>query len=129
MKNKALPERQLQIMQVLWGSSKAMTAAEIMTVSELGINTVQASLRSLIKKNYIKQDEIVYSGTVLTSTYVPVVSEEEYLMMACNGLMEADTSNLVIGAFVRKITDISVLEELEKMIMERRKELKENDRK
>lgn len=95
MKATALPERQLQIMQVLWGSDKAMTAREIVSASGLNINTVQASLRSLTKKEYIKQGEIVYSGTVLARTYLPVVSMEGYLKMVCEELLKADPRRLI----------------------------------
>ena len=125
MKNKALPERQLQVMQVLWGSSKAMTAMEIVAASGLNINTVQASLRSLTKKEYIEQGEIVYSGTVLARTYFPVVSMEEYLKMACEELLKADPRYLI--ATVMQTASIEVLEELEQMIKQRRKELEESD--
>ena len=51
-----------------------MIASEIVkTGTDLNINTVQAALRSLIKKNYIEVAEIVYSGTVLTRSYRAVV--------------------------------------------------------
>lgn len=130
MKSKALPERQLQIMQVLWGSSKAMTAAEIVAATGLNINTVQASLRSLTQKEYIKQSDIVYSGTVLARTYLPVVSMEEYIKMACEGLRNMDPRILL--ATVMQTASIEVLDELEQMILKRKKELeeeKQNDRK
>lgn len=123
MKYKALPERQLEVMQVLWNSDEAMTAADIVNFSDMAINTVQASLRSLTAKGYVKQDKVVYSGTVLARTYIPVVSQEKYLEMACEGLMRANTTSLVMTTFVRKISNIAMLDELEEKIKQRKKEL------
>lgn len=123
MKYKALSERQLEVMQVLWGSDKAMTAADIVNFSNLTTNTVRASLRSMEAKGYVKQDKLVYSGTVLARTYIPAVSREEYLKMACEGLMRANTTSLVMTMFVRKISNVAMLDELEEKIKQRKKEL------
>ena len=80
MNRLALSPRQLQVMEILWRAETGMTASAIVKADEtLQINTVQASLRSLIAKKYIKIGEIVYSGTVLSRSYVPLVSREEYL--------------------------------------------------
>ena len=60
-------------MEILWNSPESMTASAIVQKSEdLQINTVQASLRSLIKKEYIKVEQIVYSGTVLTLSLIHI---------------------------------------------------------
>ena len=69
MAARALSQRQLEVMEALWNSESGMTASEIVRSNdELQINTVQASLRSLVRKKYIKVGEIVYSGTVLCRT-------------------------------------------------------------
>ena len=50
MIKKALSPRQLEVMEALWNSPNGMTASAIVESNdELQINTVQASLRSLIK--------------------------------------------------------------------------------
>lgn len=127
MKTKALPERQLEVMQALWNSDKAMTAKVIEEETDLDINTVQASLRSLTSKKYIEVSDIVYSGTVLARSYSPIISKEEYLQIACEGLLAADTSKLVMGVFVSEIASTEVLDELERMILQRRKELEDKN--
>lgn len=123
MKTKILPPRQLETMEVLWGSSKAMTATEIVNVSDMAINTVQASLRSLTAKGYIRQDDVVYSGTVLARSYVPAVSREEYLKLCCGELMEAGNENEVMCSLLGGINSMDALEELEKLILRRKAEL------
>lgn len=124
-KNKKLSARQLQIMEILWSSSESMTASSIEQQSEdLQINTVQASLRSLLKKEYIKVDKIVYSGTVLTRSYKVIVSRDEYLSMSCEELTKFSSSLAIVANLVEEETDEQLLTELEKLITERKKELR-----
>ena len=59
---KGLTKRQEDVMNILWDAKEPIIASEIVkTGTDLNINTVQAALRSLIKKNYIEVAEIVYS--------------------------------------------------------------------
>lgn len=75
---KGLTKRQEDVMNILWDAKEPIIASEIVkTGTDLNINTVQAALRSLIKKNYIEVAEIVYSGTVLTRSYRAIVKREE----------------------------------------------------
>ena len=68
-----LTKREKEIMEVLWTSPKSLVASEIAKKGGgMSLNTVQASLRKLLKNGLIKVNEIVYSGTVLSRSYVPV---------------------------------------------------------
>ena len=121
---KPLSARQLQVMEKLWEMPEGMTASAIVRSDEqLQINTVQQALRSLVAKNYIKVGEIVYSGTVLSRSYVPVVSREEYLQMSCRQLARLSASSALLANLIREEDDADRLDELEAMIRERRKEL------
>lgn len=86
MKNKQtvntnLTKRDLDVMNILWDSDSPKTAALIVkTKPELTMNTVQAVLRKLLKNNLIQVADIVYSGTVLTRSYAPLVSQEDFLI-------------------------------------------------
>ena len=65
---KGFTKRQEDVMNILGDAKEPIIASEIVkTGTDLNINTVQAALRSLIKKNYIEVAEIVYSGTVPVS--------------------------------------------------------------
>lgn len=75
-----LSGRELDVMNVFWESNNPITAKEITELnSSLSINTVQAVLKGLLKKEYIKVADIVYSGTVLTRSYTPVLNADEYM--------------------------------------------------
>lgn len=128
MNKKALSPRQLEVMEILWNAEKGMTASEIVNASkELQINTVQASLRSLISKKYIEVGQIVYSGTVLSRSYIPTVTREEYLKFSCQKLTELSSSSLVMASFIGNTEDADVLNELEAMIQKRKQELEEGE--
>lgn len=74
-----LTGRERDILSILWNADKGMIASEIVKEREdLTINTVQAILKKLLKRNLIKVDEIVYSGTVLSRSYVPTLTEAEF---------------------------------------------------
>lgn len=128
MSFKALSPRQLQVMEALWNSENGMTASEIVkSHEELQINTVQASLRSLVRKKYIKVGEIVYSGTVLSRSYVPLIQREEYLDMSCKALSELSSSSLLMASLINEENDQKKLDELEEMIKQRRKSLNKGE--
>lgn len=121
---KALSPRQLQVMEILWKAEGGMTASAIVkSDEELQINTVQASLRSLISKKYIKVGEIVYSGTVLSRSYVPLITREEYLEMSCQKLSKMSSSPLLMASLIHGESDGQLLDKLEEMIKQRKKEL------
>lgn len=77
----SLTNRDLDILTVLWNSSKSMTASEITSANpDLKINTVQAVLRKLLKNNVIEVSDIVYSGTVLSRSYAPKISRKDFAL-------------------------------------------------
>lgn len=125
MKRKALSVRQLEVMEILWNADQGMTASEIKNASNMDINTVQASLRGLMSKKYIEVGQIVYSGTVLSRSYVPMVTREEYLDFSCKRLSEFSSSSLVMASLIGSTDNTEMLDELEAMILKRKKELEE----
>jgi len=128
-----LTKAQRKIMDILWNTEKPLSYSEICDInSELNVNTVQAELRRLLKFEYIKVGEIGYSGTVLCRSYLPTMTAEEFqtrcyidemeklnkrpaVELVC-GLLGAEKSNK------QRLKDVA---ELEKMLEEYKKEIKE----
>lgn len=76
-----LTRRDMDILNILWGSDSSLTASQIAQSDEgLTINTVQAVIRKLLKAELIKVDDIVYSGTVLCRSYAPAISADEFAL-------------------------------------------------
>lgn len=121
---KKLSDRQLEIMEIMWEENRPMIASEIVSRGkDLNINTVQASLRSLMKKEYIVMPEVVYSGTVLSRSYKPCVSKERYIAEMCKGIEKYAESGALLASFIEKEDSMEVLDELERMIQERKSKL------
>ena len=121
---KGLTKRQEDVMNILWDAKEPMIASEIVkTGTDLNINTVQAALRSLIKKNYIEVAEIVYSGTVLTRSYRAVVKREEVPNETANEIRKALREEDVFARYIDEFDDSVLLAKLETIIEAKRKEL------
>ena len=86
----------------------------------LNINTVQACLRSLIANHSIKVADIVYSGTVLTRSYAPVISRDEYFGNTCTDILGDGQKSALIASLIDTETDLDELEHLEEMIAQRK---------
>lgn len=121
---KGLTKRQEDVMNILWDAKEPIIASEIVkTGTNLNINTVQAALRSLIKKNYIEVAEIVYSGTVLTRSYRAIVKREEVPNETANEIRKALREEDVFARYIDEFDDSVLLAKLETIIEAKRKEL------
>lgn len=121
---KGLTKRQEDVMNILWDTKEPIIASEIVkTGTDLNINTVQAALHSLIKKNYIEVAEIVYSGTVLTRSYRAIVKREEVPNETANEIRKALREEDVFARYIDEFDDSVLLAKLETIIEAKRKEL------
>ena len=124
MKYKKLTQSQLHIMKILWNEKKPMIASDFVQLdSSMNLNSVQSALRSLLKKNYIEVSDIVYSGKVLTRSYIPVDSSEDYASENINGVVKDLLSSNILFQYVESENDIEVIERLQKKLEERKKAL------
>ena len=75
-----LTGREKDILTILWHAEDGMIASDIVKEAngDLTINTVQATLKKLLRRKLIKVKDIVYSGTVLCRRYVPTMCEAEF---------------------------------------------------
>lgn len=126
---KRITKKQLEIMKILWSSDKPLIASEILKRNDsLNINTVQACLRALVNKQFIKVADIVYSGTVLTRSYTPLVSREDFLGTACQDIIGKAKISSLIASLIDTETNLNELEELEKLIEQKKEELKSGEK-
>lgn len=122
-----LKRKQLEVMDVLWETGKPMIASEIVKArQDLNVNTVQAALRSLVKKNYIEIVDIVYSGTVLSRRYQPLITKEAY-----TNSLETDFNKILhtpslFVHYIDQIEELDLIIHLEQILHNRRKILEGN---
>lgn len=123
-----LSGRELDVMNVLWEAGKPLTARNITEYNHmLSINTVSAVLKSLLKKGYIQVSEIVYSGTVLTRSYLPVLDANEYLIsqLPKSTTGSGISAEGIIAALLRQEdADDKTIEKLEYLLKEYEQKLK-----
>lgn len=121
---KRITKKQLEIMKILWSSDKPLIASEILKRNDsLNINTVQACLRALVNKQFIKVADIVYSGTVLTRSYTPIVTQDEYLDFAYQDIVGKGKASSLIASLIDSETSPEELDLIEKMIQQKKREL------
>ncbi|MGN1166608.1 MAG: BlaI/MecI/CopY family transcriptional regulator [Lachnospiraceae bacterium] len=123
---KKLSKQQLEVMKILWDNDTPLVASDIVKKKDsLNINTVQACLRVLVKTGIIEVAGIVYSGTVLTRSYRPLISKDEYLNETYKDIV-GDFSNLsFIASLISKETDANELDNIIKLINKRKSEIEE----
>ncbi len=123
MKNLKLSNKEMDVMLVFWNTDEALASSDIPKIeSALNINTVRVAIKNLLKKSAIEVADIAQRGTVLTRTYRPAISFEDYLSGQLQH-MNFNSLNLM-SALVRQETDHENLDELEKIIRERRRSIK-----
>ena len=124
MKKKYVSNKELDVLNILWDSDSALTAKEINTrYPEFALSTIQLSLKNLIKKDLVKVNEIVYSGTVLTRNYVPTITKENYVVDQYQGLSPSLLLSELLGNDSSSELDLE-LKELEEIIKNKKRDLK-----
>lgn len=119
-----LTRRQEDIMKILWESDKPLIASEIVKrQDDLNINTVQATLRALIKKNAIEVADIVYSGTVLSRSYRPILNRDQVITEYDQVVRKVLKDKNLIAQYVDEVNDLATITELEKLIKEKKEKL------
>lgn len=103
--NYNLTGREEDIINIFWHSEKGLIASVVVEKKEgLTINTVQATIKRLYRRNLLKVDEIVYSGTVLSRSYVPVISKQEFeFQRAVKKVMELKELGITPKEFVERL--------------------------
>ena len=112
-----LSNKEMDVMTVLWNSDEALASSDIPRInSALNLNTVRVTIKNLLEKSYIEVADIAQRGTVLTRTYRPSLSFEEYLD---SQLQHVNFDSLsLISTLIKKEKSRENLEELEKIISE-----------
>lgn len=119
-----LTRRQEDIMRILWDADRPLIASEIEKMQDdLNINTVQATLRALIKKNAIEVADIVYSGTVLSRSYRPILKRDQVITQYDNVISKILKDKNLIAQYVDQVNDLDTIKELENLIKEKKKKL------
>jgi predicted transcriptional regulator len=125
--------REMDVLEALWSSEKPLVASDIPKMKpSLSISSVQLALRNLVKKKLVEVADIVYSGTVLSRSYRPLVSKKGLISrQVIDQLKSLDktitTTNIVATLLQHEKNEKEVIEELEELLKERKKLLEEKE--
>ncbi|MEY8353191.1 BlaI/MecI/CopY family transcriptional regulator [Lachnospiraceae bacterium 54-53] len=129
-----LTQKEMDVMGILWQSNKPLVASEITKINEaLNINTVQAVIRKLLDKNIIKVSDIVYSGTVLTRSYLPTLSKRDLMAQQLISQFQKDGDKITIPNLVTTLlkhekNEKEVIKQLEILLEKRKKSLNQEEK-
>lgn len=128
MKDNKLTKRQLDVMKIFWNAEKPLLASEIVgSDRSLNINTVQAALKALQKNGFIEMAGIEYSGTVLSRSYAPLISADEYVSDTFSDVLCDTASTQLLTKLVERENSLQTITELENLLHQRRLELEKSD--
>lgn len=133
--NLKVTNREKDILEVLWNSDTPLLASDIPKLNpSLSISSVQLGLRNLLAKNIIEVADIIHSGTVLSRSYRPLVSREDFISNELiNSFKSLDrtitTKNIVTTLLKHEKNEADTIKELEKLLEERKKQLNQEDKK
>ena len=82
-------------------------------------------VKGLQNREIIKVSSIVYSGTVLTQSYEPVLNAQEYMINQVTEAVKGKISHVQVMAALlqREENEMETIEQLEAMLKKRREEI------
>ena len=120
-----ITNREKDVLEILWNSEKPLLASDITKLDpSLSISSVQLALRNLLLKDIIEVADIVYSGTVLSRNYRPILSREDFLINSFKNFdQKINTQNIVATLLKHEKDEADTINKLEALLKERKKEL------
>lgn len=118
--------REMDVLKILFSAKTPLIATEILKRNDdLNMNTVQSVLRSLLQKQFIEVDNVVYSGTVLSRSYRPtelsianiMESIYETIALAKNFMPAVEIYTTILD----NEKDVNVLDALQIILCEKRR--------
>lgn len=129
--NLKITKREQDVLEILWKSDSPLIASDFLKIdSSLSISSVQLALRNLVSKNLIIVDDIVYSGTVLSRSYAPNITKDDFLMLSIAEDLKTfsnkvSAKNLVAMLLEEEENESQIIKDLEDLLAERKKKLKD----
>ncbi len=120
MEKNRLTKRETQIMNVLWNSKEPLSAHDILVnAPELSRNTIQIVLKKLQTIGFIEVAGFGYNKNALTRTFRPVITQSDYVESS----LADDTSYVLAMNFIKRTSNVKLLDQLESLIQEKKEEL------
>ncbi|SEL14544.1 Predicted transcriptional regulator [Butyrivibrio sp. ob235] len=123
-----LTQSEMEIMQAFWKCDRSMSLSELKEVSPNRTwkdRSVFSMINNLIKKGFLKEDSFVHSGKTIARTFAPIISCTEYMISQFGEYSDKiDYTQLLTGLLGDKDIDPNDIDELDKLISMKKRELK-----
>jgi len=126
-----LTKNESEIMELLWKEKRPLSGSEIIKLSpnkSWKKGSIFILLNSLLKKKAIEVGGLTRSQTNYGRAFAPTLSANDYAIMQINVNRKEQNlsmSDLIVGMIASEEIDQTVIEELEKLLQEKKKELEE----
>ena len=122
-----LTKSEMEIMDVLWGSEKPLSRADLLAQSAEKTwkdSSVHILLNGLLQKGAIREAGFVRRSKTYGRTFVPALTREEYYAanVFCHRY-QPDMAGLVTALVNRPEVDEAILDQLQSVIENRRNQL------
>lgn len=92
-----ITNKENEVLNILWEAERPLNAKQICDINkDMVKSTVQGTLKKLLDKNLIEVKDIIYSGTVLSRTYEPTLSQEAFISKQYKNLSVAKFVNYLL---------------------------------
>ena len=123
-----LTESEQQVLDLLWDRDEALTSSEIVDFCEGRTwkeSYIHILINSLLKKNMIEVAGFKKTTKNYARTFKPSMTREEYSIVQIkqNQKISSRTLSHLFTAMLEEETDTSVLDDLSKLLEEKKKEL------
>lgn len=132
MKKNTLTKNELEIMNLLWETGRALSRSEIIDLSpnrSWKQSSIHILLNKMLEKEVIKVDGFVRTGKTYGRVYSPTITQNDYTVMQIidNANYQKSKSSATLAIFKALLSDsdvdASLINELQNMIDRRKKEL------
>ena len=124
---KLLTNKELEVMEILWKSHTDLSITDFLERNpKMKTSTTQVALRSLLKKSYIKVENIVQHNKVFARTYLPVLTESNYFLAQLNS--SSLKPNAFFSCFIEEQNNAETLDEMEEMIKKQKEKLSRKEK-
>ena len=135
MNKLSFSNNELEVMNLMWREGRSLSRADIIELTpdrSWSKSSIHILLNSLLEKGAIEVDGFVRTNKNYGRTYSPCITQNEYAVSAVTSssspfgkLFNSSSIPAVFAALIEdKDIDEEVLDKLDKMIEDRRKELK-----
>ena len=132
MKQITLTKSEKEIMGLLWNTDRPLTATEIVNLTPERTwkkSYIHLLINSLIEKQLIRSESLVRTGRNFGRAFVATMTEEEFMILQITAGKNFSPNSIpfLVSALLDATDDLNILQELEKILQEKKEKIQLSD--